>query len=363
MEEKKCRIACTNFWVLLAFTSLAIIASVFTMQMQHMIEFSDEEENKKDWWNCFSVFVNAIAATILTQFFATVVEYIVKKENHGTDIDFEDSMINKSFTISCLISYGGLMLLAFWERSFMLVNLLMIFLIFFKQILLNLIEAGRPHRYYPKVFSTHKKKFKPHCRKFPNDYEQFSYRDQHYDAEKQLYMGEMPRERTDGFNELIIEFGWIVLFPPAFPIAALFAIGSNMIQYKTEKDGIKMFRKRGEPLSTMDIGKWLDYFELMSTIGIVNSALLIIFTSEKLTWFSEDMSWAELVTAVFIIENILIAFRFLLAAAIPDNPDWIEKEMFANKNRVRQVESEIDDKTIVELNTGKEKDFIERCLE
>ena len=174
----------------------------------------------------------------------------------------------------------------------------------------------------------------------------------------------MPRERTDGYNELIIEFGWIVLFPPAFPIAALFAIMSNLIQYKTEKDGIKMFRKRGEPLSTMDIGKWLDYFELMSTIGIVNSALLIIFTSKKLTWFAgdEEYTWAQLVTAVFIIENVLIAFRFLLAAAIPDNPDWIEKQIFANKNRVKQVENEIDDKTIVTLNAGKEKDFVERCL-
>ena len=87
----------------------------------------------------------------------------------------------------------------------------------------------------------------------------------------------------------------------------------------------------------MDIGKWLDYFELISTLGIVNSALLVIFTSERLTYFSGDLAetWPQLVITVFIIENILIAFRNLLAAIIPDNPDWIEREMFASENRVK----------------------------
>lgn len=133
-------------------------------------------------------------------------------------------------------------------------------------------------------------------------------------------MGDMPESRTENYNELIIEFGWIVLFPPACPVAALIAILSNMIQYKTEKDAIKMFLKRGKPLGAMDVGKWLDYFELISTFGIVNSCLLIIFTSKKLVWFSVDgeWTWTQLVIAVFIIENILLAFRFIIAALIPD---------------------------------------------
>ena len=41
--------------------------------------------------------------------------------------------------------------------------------------------------------------------------------------------------------------------------------------------------------------------------------------------------------AVFMIENILLIFRGLLAAAIPDNPGWIEAEKFAAENRVKQV--------------------------
>ena len=93
-------------------------------------------------------------------------------------------------------------------------------------------------------------------------------------------MAENPESRTENYNEIIVEFGWIVLFPPACPVAALIAIVSNMIQYKTEKDATRMFMKRGIPQGCMDIGKWLEYFELITTFGVVNSALLVIFTSD-----------------------------------------------------------------------------------
>jgi hypothetical protein len=36
-----------------------------------------------------------------------------------------------------------------------------------------------------------------------------------------------------------------------------------------------------------------------------------------------------------MVENILIGFRFLLAGFINDNPDWIEKDIFNQENRVK----------------------------
>lgn len=92
-------------------------------------------------------------------------------------------MINKSMIVSSFISFGGLFLLAYWERSIQLCNILMIFLIIFKQILLNAFEACQPNRTYPPLFQAHAQNFKPHCRKFPEDYEKFEQRTQHYEAE------------------------------------------------------------------------------------------------------------------------------------------------------------------------------------
>ncbi len=180
-------------------------------------------------------------------------------------------------------------------------------------------------------------------------------------------MGEMESTRNEGFNELIIEFGWICLFPPAFPAAALIAILSNAIQFKTEKDAILKFAKRCEPRSALDIGKWLDYFEFISTMGIINGAGLIIFASQKLTYFDDDgtRSWDDLVVSIFMIENVLIFFKVLLAAVIPDKGDWIEKEIWANTNRVKQDAGAIKNQEVIAMLDQKmwpEIELVEHCL-
>ena len=76
-------------------------------------------------------------------------------------------------------------------------------------------------------------------------------------------MGDMEATKTENYNELFIEYGWMVLFPPAFPAAALIAILSNYLQYKTEREAIQKYAKRCEPRSAIDIGSWLYYFELI----------------------------------------------------------------------------------------------------
>ncbi len=153
-------------------------------------------------------------------------------------------------------------------------------------------------------------------------------------------MRDMPENRIEGYNEMFLEFGWINLFAPVFPAAAMLAIFSNLLQINSEKDSIGRFTKRGRPKGALDIGGWLEYFEFIAVVGTVNSVGLVIFTSEKLGDFGArfgDYSEAYLIIAVFIVENILIAFRFLLAGLIPDNPDWIEKQIFNQKNRVKQI--------------------------
>ena len=141
-------------------------------------------------------------------------------------------------------------------------------------------------------------------------------------------MGEMESSKTENYNELFIEYGWMVLFPPAFPAAGLVGILANALQYKTEREAMLKFARRCIPQSSLDIGSWLYYFEAIQVLGIANGACLIIFTSEKLNSFDNDgqRTWADLILAILMIENILIIFKSLLAAAIPDTPGWIEEE-------------------------------------
>ena len=159
----------------------------------------------------------------------------------------------------------------------------------------------------------------------------------------------MPTTFMEGYNEMVLEFGWINLFSPVFPASAVVAIISNLLQIQSERDSIARFTKRGTPTGALDIGGWLDFFQFLSIIGTVNSVGLIIFTSEHLEKFGQqfgDYTHEQLVIGVFMVENILIGFRFLLASFINDNPDWIEKDIFNQENRVKQIKEVIEKKEI-----------------
>ena len=92
-------------------------------------------------------------------------------------------------------------------------------------------------------------------------------------------MRDMPTNRIEGYTEMFLEFGWINLFGPVFPAAALLAIFSNLLQISSEKDSISRFTKRGTPMGALDIGGWLEYFEFIAVMGTINSVGLVIFTS------------------------------------------------------------------------------------
>ena len=132
MGENECSICCSNFLIIMLFSSLACVVAVACVELVGVIQFEEDEVEEKSWWIVFTVFLNAIVVAILTKFYSSVVEYIVERENHPSDQQHEASLINKSLIVSSFISFGGLMLAAYWERSFWRVNLLMIFLIIFK---------------------------------------------------------------------------------------------------------------------------------------------------------------------------------------------------------------------------------------
>ncbi len=132
MDENKCCVSFVNFLILLLFCGVSLGGSAATIKLMDALDFTEDQEQDKMWWEFFSVFLNSILVAIQTKFFFGVVEYIVNRENHGSDEEFENSMINKSFVVSSFVCFGGLMLLAYWKQSFFLMTGLMIFLIIFK---------------------------------------------------------------------------------------------------------------------------------------------------------------------------------------------------------------------------------------
>ena len=83
MGENECNICCSNFCIIVLFSSLACVVAVACVELVGVIQFDEDQTEEKTWWIVFTVFLNAIVVAILTKFYTGVVEYIVERENHG----------------------------------------------------------------------------------------------------------------------------------------------------------------------------------------------------------------------------------------------------------------------------------------
>ena len=173
-----------GYLLIIAYSLLAVASVVLTVYLSQTVKFGEETDYNQQLWTYFCVLLYSIFVTVLQQYYSSAAEYVTKLENHSRDLEYESSLTSKSFLMSASISYAGLLAYAYWVRNFGLLNLLMIFLQILSKIVLNLIEAAKPYKKFPKLFRAHEKGFKPHCRRNPEDYEQFSNRIVHFDAEK-----------------------------------------------------------------------------------------------------------------------------------------------------------------------------------
>ncbi|KAM3185213.1 hypothetical protein ACTXT7_006797 [Hymenolepis weldensis] len=90
------------------------------------------------------------------------------------------------------------------------------------------------------------------------------------------------RPLFDEYLEMLIQYGFITMFVPAFPIAPLFALLNNMFELRT--DAKKFLRLMRRPIIKREkgIGIWYGILSVVSSLAIRTNACLIAFTSEFL---------------------------------------------------------------------------------
>ncbi|XP_022647193.1 anoctamin-8-like isoform X2 [Varroa destructor] len=125
---------------------------------------------------------------------------------------------------------------------------------------------------------------------------------------------------------MFIQFGYVVLFSSAFPLAALCALVNNLV--KIRSDAFKLCaifqRPFGEPAE--NIGSWQDAMEVMGMIAVlVNCALVGLNGPLGRMWPHLDP--LETLALVVLVEHLLLLLKSAIAFAIPDVPHWVQTEM------------------------------------
>jgi len=125
------------------------------------------------------------------------------------------------------------------------------------------------------------------------------------------------------YDELIIQFGFVVLFVVVFPAAPILALFNNVIEFRLDASKLMSFTRRPHPKGTYDMGTWYGILNLLSWVMVVSNTALIVFSSSQSRKIDSDLRWVTFV----VVEHILIGTKLLIEFFVPDVPTDVEERL------------------------------------
>ena len=311
-------------------TSLIISVIFSTLSILYLkLVLSHEERMGKR-----GAIVAALINTFSIMTFSIVYKWIATKltdfENHRTQTMYDDSLLIKNFLFECFNNYFALFFIAYlkfgtlWGEpssckgdDCMAELQMQLGIVFFtKSTVAQFIEVGVPYI---------KAKIKASTT-------------QGVDASEE-HLLESRRAPHEGmfseYNEIVLQFGYVALFAPAFPLAAAIALINNYVEARSDTnkmlDGVQRPRYR----QAEDIGSWMSAMNAMLFVAVLTNATLIAFVSSQMTTLgigdpavtTPAARWGAVRHWVLAIafEHIALACKVLIQFLVPDVPDNVAR--------------------------------------
>uniref|UniRef100_A0A1A8PJ11 Anoctamin n=1 Tax=Nothobranchius rachovii TaxID=451742 RepID=A0A1A8PJ11_9TELE len=128
------------------------------------------------------------------------------------------------------------------------------------------------------------------------------------------------------YQEMFVQFGYVVLFSSAFPLAAMCALINNIIEIRSDAFKLCTGLQRPFGVRVESIGQWQTAMEAMGLIAIIVNCYLIGQCGQLqrlFPWLSPEMA----IISIVILEHFAILLKYIIHVAIPDIPTWVKDEM------------------------------------
>ncbi|KAM4574047.1 anoctamin-8 isoform 2-T2 [Fundulus diaphanus] len=128
------------------------------------------------------------------------------------------------------------------------------------------------------------------------------------------------------YQEMFVQFGYVVLFSSAFPLAAMCALINNIIEIRSDAFKLCTGLQRPFGVRVESIGQWQTAMEGMGLIAIIVNCYLIGQCGQLqrlFPWLSPEMA----IISIVILEHFAILLKYIIHVAIPDIPTWVKEEM------------------------------------
>ncbi|KAK3731462.1 hypothetical protein QZH41_013659, partial [Actinostola sp. cb2023] len=254
------------------------------------------------------------------------------QQNYRLQENYENHLIIKLVSFQFFNAFLSLFYIAFYVQDFPRLKNTLAALLITKQVVGNIKEALVP-------FVKQKIKEWKLKKKMEKEKKELEKKGVKTDANKNkeldtplMHQAEiesnMPEyeDTFEDYLEMFIQFGYVVLFSSAFPLAALCALLNNVVEIRS--DAFKLCTNLRRPFGEKveNIGTWQDAMEVMGVVAVmVNLALL--GSGGSLQRMFPNMTTAERILLIVFLEHAVLAIKIVVAYAIPDIPEWVENEI------------------------------------
>ena len=70
----------------------------------------------------------------------------------------------------------------------------------------------------------------------------------------------------------------------------------------------------------------MNILDLISTVGIIVSVYLVVFTSEQLVKITDYPAETMYIVA-YVVMHLIFALKYILSVLIEDTPEWVEEDI------------------------------------
>lgn len=109
--------------------------------------------------------------------------------------------------------------------------------------------------------------------------------------------------------ELVLQFGYLALFSPAWPLIPLGFFINNWIELRSDFAKIALEHKRPPPVRADGIGAWVSALDTLTWLGSISTAAIVHLFGTHGVGLG---SWASLPVTIFISEHVLLLLRSLV---------------------------------------------------
>jgi anoctamin-10/anoctamin-7 len=359
-EQRLWKYAVTGPIMLLSMGAV-VVAAIGVVIFQY---FSVHSGTFGPYGSLVSGVVNAIVIQVMNKIYESLAYKMNNYENHQSQTDYDDALILKVFVFQFVNSYAAVVYMAFLAGRFTVFGINLkctkhgclsdIHNLIFATLMLNiitgnLIEVAVPYATF-KIEEYNNLKARSEDIGggqmqvdetsplvsvinainpfYDEDDEMLSRRHDEFVLppimSKHELEAHMPTYETtfSDYNELVIQFGYVVLFSMALPIGSLLCLINNLIEIRS--DAFKLVNVFQRPFyrGAQDIGQWGLILRVMVVMGVLFNCGMMAFTSNIFLrdgWVDPStVGVVEMLAAVFVGEHLLLMIMVICADFIPD---------------------------------------------